>query len=303
MNQNKAKALNGVSASFLKAAACITMLIDHTAAIVLEEFLDYINNPLIKGMHLIGRISFVLFAFLLVEGFLHTHDIKRYLLRLLLFAAVAEIPYNISGGGGYLDFTRQNVLWTLAAGLGAIWCIRELKKGKIILKTLIVLAFCLTAILIRSDYTCLGVLLIVVLYLFREKPFQRFLFACLTLYFGQIIDWYGIATMQYGLKFLTGGALVRYDWRVIAWEARNEVYGALAFIFISFYNHSKGQQLPKLFFYLFYPVHLLILWEIRNRYLGYRSLFSEPPMIAALLICGIGFVVFLVIRKLKKRRI
>ena len=58
-----------------------------------------------------------IFCFLIVEGFLHTRDAKRYLLRLVLFALISEIPYDLAFGESAFDLNQQNVFFTLAAGL------------------------------------------------------------------------------------------------------------------------------------------------------------------------------------------
>ena len=92
-----------LSGSMLKVIACIAMLIDHTGAIVLSQYqpaltnLFYINGRGISAYRIvrdIGRCAFPIFCFLIVEGFLHTHDRRKYGRNLLLFALISEIPWN-----------------------------------------------------------------------------------------------------------------------------------------------------------------------------------------------------------------
>lgn len=104
----------GISGSTLKMIAIVTMLIDHIGAAVLARLLmvnglgelDQTNTDAIMQwlsangalywmytvMRMIGRVAFPIFCFLLVEGFLHTHDVKKYAMRLGLFALLSEIP-------------------------------------------------------------------------------------------------------------------------------------------------------------------------------------------------------------------
>ena len=92
-----------LSGSMLKLLACIAMLIDHTGAIILSHYppalteLFYINGKGITFYRIvrdIGRCAFPIFCFLIVEGFLHTHDRRKYGRNLLLFALISEIPWN-----------------------------------------------------------------------------------------------------------------------------------------------------------------------------------------------------------------
>ena len=92
-----------LSGSMLKLLACIAMLIDHTGAIILSHYppalteLFYINGKGITFYRIvrdIGRCAFPIFCFLIVEGFLHTHDRRKYGRNLLLFAIISEIPWN-----------------------------------------------------------------------------------------------------------------------------------------------------------------------------------------------------------------
>lgn len=129
----------GISGSTLKLMAIITMLIDHTAATVLERLLtikstENLNSNDLNAaneffaknawlytldivMRLIGRLAFPIFCFLLVEGFVHTHNIRKYALRLALFALLSEIPFNLALYGKVLYPGSQNVFFTLFLGL------------------------------------------------------------------------------------------------------------------------------------------------------------------------------------------
>ena len=123
----------GISGSTLKMIAIVTMLIDHIGAAVLARLLmvnglgelDQTNADAIMQwlsangalywtytiMRMIGRVAFPIFCFLLVEGFLHTHDVKKYAMRLGLFALLSEIPFDLMYGGTWFYPVHQNLIW------------------------------------------------------------------------------------------------------------------------------------------------------------------------------------------------
>ena len=93
-----------MSGSILKLIACLAMLIDHMAAFLPGDFMNMKETLFVIGnkavslrmiMHYIGRMAFPLFAFLITEGFTHTHDRKKYGINLLIFALISEIPWNL----------------------------------------------------------------------------------------------------------------------------------------------------------------------------------------------------------------
>lgn len=235
----------GISGSTLKLIAIISMFIDHTGAAVVARILNtypygtaasdgvyglfsYDNwYRIYQVMRGIGRIAFPIFCFLLVEGFLHTHNIKKYALRLLLFCFLSEIPFDLAFNNSILEFGYQNVFFTLFLGLLAMIGIHAAfsKDGwhptvKGILSLLVLLAAMLAAELLSTDYSYIGVFCIVMLYLTHENKFQQLFVGC-----------------------------IEFCW---------ELPAPLAFLPIAFYNGKRGWNL-KYFFYLFYPLHLLLL--------------------------------------------
>ncbi len=242
----------GISGGALKWLAILLMAIDHVGASLLENFIlnvwdrspfgyyfmeqwesIYAVDQVIRG---IGRPAFPIFCFLLVEGFVHTHDVKKYAFRLGVFVMVSEIPFDLAFWNMPFHRGHQNVFLTLLIGLLAIWLIRdgipwlrdrfEWAKGeRMAARLLAVLLGCALAELFCTDYGAYGILLIIVLYVFRE----------------------------YRLLQCIAGALC------ISWE----LPAPLAFLPIYFYNGKRGWQ-PKWFFYWFYPAHLLLYWGIGN---------------------------------------
>lgn len=239
----------GISGSTLKLIAIITMLIDHVgAAVVARMLLQYrADIPVMIGiresmdyetlytiyrvMRNIGRVAFPIFCFLLVEGFLHTRDCRKYALRLGLFALISEIPFDLAFSSRVLEFDYQNVFFTLFLGLLTMMACHEAEKRladrmwlRVLCCTVILFAGMGVAYLLHTDYDALGVLCIMVLYVFRNSRLYQ----------------------------VVAGALSFVWW---------EFWAIVAFVPVYFYNGQRGWKL-KYFFYLFYPVHLLILFAI-----------------------------------------
>lgn len=219
-----------MSGFLLKLIAMITMLIDHTAAILLTDSKWYL---LLRG---IGRVAFPIYCFLLVEGYFHTKDVKKYMLRLGIFALLSEIPFDLAFTPYYshLGFLQiQNVFFTLFIGLSVIHLMRiaeeKYKKTPALsyfLGGLAVIIGCVATVMLRTDYRILGVPMIVSFYLFRNS---------------KII----LTLVLFLLNQQLGGGL--------------QTYAFLAMAPIWFYNGKKGHKINRYIFYTFYPVHILIL--------------------------------------------
>lgn len=184
-----------------------------------------------NGFHAIGRISMPIFCFFIVEGFLHSRHIKRYILRLLIFALVSEIPYDLAFGSSSFDRSQQNVMFTLAAGLGMLILMSRWKKYVSVQVFIIIIAAGVTTAF-KFDGGYYGILMIALFYLFRKYKLASFvsvflLQVLIVLYFHESFD-------------------------------LNSVMALASLILIYCYNGKRGMNL-KYFFYGFYPLHLLIL--------------------------------------------
>ena len=162
------------------------MLIDHIGACVFERGLllvDEIRNDAAlfemlrntdRILRLIGRVSFPIFCFLLVEGFLHTHDRKKYALRLFLFALVSEIPFDLAIMGCLFDPVHQNVFFTLLIGLLAMMlCDYFRMQAQPVAQVLVLILAMVLAWALHTDYGYRGVLLIELLYIFRYDRMKQ----------------------------------------------------------------------------------------------------------------------------------
>lgn len=217
MNNNKR--FTGITGAGLKILAIITMVIDHMGAVLFPEQLI---------LRYIGRLSFPIFCFLLVEGFSHTRNVYKYVMRLGVFALVSEIPYDLAFTNEFPNWNKQNVFFTLCLGVATLYLIKYTKSNWE--RTIYIIFALFFAEMLKSDYGAFGILLILWFYMLYDDKVWK----------------------------LAGGAI---------WSFYNGIgiqsYGALAMIPISFYNGKRGIQL-KYIFYLFYPVHLLLLYQLRK---------------------------------------
>ncbi|MBR2836270.1 MAG: hypothetical protein IKE43_11275 [Coriobacteriales bacterium] len=277
-----------LDATVLKWIALICMLIDHTAAIfVWAIYLDASrhgdpNAAMYKQvydvMRIIGRITFPIFCFVLTEGLVYTRSRPKYALRLFLFAVVSEIPYDLALHSKTLTLTRGfdvfmrqltgfytsqlNVIFTLLLGFCAIWLAEELCKqiprfinylanrkrdpqNQLALATpewlcsLVTVGFLLIAMWLSSDkmldvsYHEYGIMLIGGFYLARRWRLAQ----CVM---GSLSTW----------------------WYCTQHPGSVQIWANMALVLLLFYNGKRGAGM-KYLFYLFYPLHLLILWILK----------------------------------------
>lgn len=248
-----------ISSAFLKNVAYFSMLTDHFFAVVFLAYLQWrmaegystvAENKAYRIGRAVGRIAFILFAFMAAEGFRYTHSRKKYLLRLGIFALCSEIPFDLAFYGKLYDTNGQNVYFTLFLGVAAL-CLLKSLKGHFILQAIGITLCCITAAFLRTDYMFMGVLLIVTFYIYR----RFFWLQCLM---GSAVIYAGIVLVNMVRNFGKGITL-----DVFLQSGMSELYGLFAFVLIYFYNGKKGRQLPKMCYYLFYPLHLLALYGIK----------------------------------------
>lgn len=143
-----------LTAAVLHIIAMTLMLMDHLWATLL---------PAREWLTCAGRVAFPIFAFMAVEGYFHTRSFKKYILRMLLFAVLSEIPFDLMYGGTWFYPVHQNVLWTFLLGLLGVWLMEQVrKKGKtwmyLLVCVLVVPAGLVLGTLCMVDYYGVGVL-------------------------------------------------------------------------------------------------------------------------------------------------
>lgn len=245
----------GLSQEALKLLACVTMLIDHVGYVLvypMYQQVGFINGDtlvsakLLQTVYLvlrsIGRLSLPIFAFLLVEGFLHTRNRKKYALRLAIGALLSEIPYNLVVSGSPVWRYQQSIMITLLLGFCALLVMERCKK--LAWKPVAIIPFAILSELLCADYGWGGVALIALFELSRYVYNRNLVRFCGMLV---LFHYMSSAMLQFGNFSLPMQAL-----------------GALAMLFISAYDGRKvsGSKAVQWGFYLFYPVHLLVLYLI-----------------------------------------
>jgi hypothetical protein len=216
-----------MSSLVLKITALITMIIDHYGAIFQSNIIIY---------RIIGRLAFPIYCFLLVEGYTHTSNIKKYASRLLAFAFISEIPFDLAFFGK-IGFEHQNIFFTLFIGLAAIYFIDN-KEGKYSTNSaFIIIAASVTATLLRTDYQFIGIIYILAFYFTRDQAKPK--------------------------KFLTIGLIM---FAVNLSAGMLQQFSLLALIPIYFYNKTEGRKnkILQISFYTAYPLHLIIFYLINT---------------------------------------
>ena len=237
-----------LTAAVLHIIAMTLMLMDHLWATLL---------PAKEWLTCAGRVAFPIFAFMAVEGYFHTRSYKKYILRMLLFAVLSEIPFDLMYGGTWFYPVHQNVLWTFLLSLLGVWLMEQVrKKGKtwmyLLVCVLVVLAGLVLGTLCMVDYYGAGVLTVFVFYFLHGRKWWCFLGQLAALY------WLNVE--------LLGGLMYPVQLFGMEFELCQQGLALLALIPIWLYRGRQGYH-SKPFQYLcyaFYPVHMLLLVVVLN---------------------------------------
>ena len=245
---------DGLNGNQLKLIAVISMLCDHAAIRLLayglipalyvagKDTVAECWNQAFWILRSVGRMAFPIYVFLLTEGFCHTRNRRRYALRLGVFALISEIPFDLLVYGKIWDTHSQNVFFTLFLGvlmLTAVdWIGRNTDAAHSQYRQMaVIVGAALLAWFLRTDYDAAGIMLIAVLFWFRLTPDT----ACLA---GFVL----MAAAEFRPVYIPGLAV--------------------SFFLIRCYNGTRGSWKGKWFFYLVYPVHLLVLYGISRLVFG-----------------------------------
>lgn len=225
-----------LTGSHLKLLAILFMVVDHTAAFLWRDAAWANEAFFVVGprevtpyflMRCVGRLSFPIFAFLIVEGFLHTRSRRKYGRNLLLFALASELPWNLVHTGTCF-YPVQNIFFTLFLGYLGL-CALQRFRARPAGQAAALVGLLAASILLRVDFGCSGYGFILLLYVLRDRPLPR---------------------------AVIGSCLLPSRW-----------IAGLAFIPLSLYNGRRGfvhGPVAKYAFYLFYPLHLLVLYFLKQ---------------------------------------
>ena len=231
----------GITAMQLRLLAMILMLLAHLWATVI---------PGNDWMTYAGRMAMPIFAFQIAEGYCHTSNVKKYRNRLLLFALLSEIPFDLVMGGGVFFPYHQNVMFTLLLGLWACAVLDKAKRkgpaGGWLKGALMALLICLIGLLTLVDYGFMGISMVILFFLLRDFPLARA---------AQLI-----AMVLLNIVFFEGQSLVLLlGGREIFFPVQG--FAVLALVPIWLYNGEKGRggKAAQYAAYAFYPLHLLAI--------------------------------------------
>lgn len=197
------------------------MFINHLGNVLYGT--NLINQNLWNMAIIIGRIAFPIYCFLLIEGYKHTHNIKKYILRMLMFAIISQVPYHYYKLACGTD-VNLNILWLFVISLMALYLA---DKDKIFILPSYLLAASL-CILLKVDYGLFGFLFILTL----AKSKHRIIWSMLL--------------------------LITYCW---IYCSSFQFYSLMALPFLIIYNGEAGKsnKFIQYGYYLFYPLHLTLL--------------------------------------------
>lgn len=176
-------------------------------------------------------------------------------MRLLGFALVTELPFNLFYSSRWFNPYHQNVLFTLLLGLMAIYVIDKARNNRtpkaIGLSVLFLALICVGAVIGFVDYGFLGMLTVVMFYLLRDFPFA-WLCQLAAMVLINIVFFEGLV-----FPFEIFGKTI---------EIPTQGFAVFSLIPIWFYGGRKGKssKIMQYGFYAFYPVHMLILYLIKH---------------------------------------
>lgn len=214
---------------------------------------DHLWGTIVPGndwLTCVGRIAFPIFAFMIVEGYFHTNNLKKYVKRLFVFSIISEIPFNLAMGSRLFYPVHQNVLWSFLISIGLIHWNEKVKEKKLWKRIMVgVLSVCIgyiAGIVTFVDFYHAGILTVLAFYFFRQKKWW-----C---YVGQFVCLYYIN------KEILGGFMYEIPLFGSTFYLMRQGLALLALIPIWLYRGKQGlyNKAIKYTYYWFYPVHLLI---------------------------------------------
>lgn len=237
-----------LSSSTLHILAMGLMLCDHMWAALF---------PAAEWLTCLGRLAYPIFAFMLVEGYTHTRGLRRYLLRMLLWACLSEVPFDLMYGGTAFYPYHQNVLWTFLLSL-LLMALADKCRARFqpvpaaLLSAGIALLGFVLGYVLMLDYYGVGVLTVLLFYFLRER------------------NWKSRAIQLLGMYLLNVELLGGYCYIVKLFGYEVEIVqqglALLALIPIWLYQGRQGFHTRAFRYvcYAFYPVHMLALVLVRG---------------------------------------
>lgn len=223
-----------LSSFLLRLTALLCMIVDHAGLALF---------PNVGLFRCVGRAAFPLYCFLLVQGYLHTRNLRAYMRRLLLLAILSEIPFDLLIFGSTVSLMEQNAVFSLLLGLLAV-CAADTMEARGAWPMAAAALLALSAMILRVSYGWLPVALCLAFYYGRDRRSAAVLAAA-------------CALLLYTLSLLLSG--VAMSWVLVS------LCALLALLPILLFNGKRGLRSPamSLLFYAAYPLHILALLVIR----------------------------------------
>lgn len=223
---------------------------------VISMFCDHLGDALFGHLtifNILGRVAFPIFAFQISQGFLYTKNLKKYALRLTIFAIISQIPFSLFVNKFLSSTSGLNIFFTLLLGLGCMMVydyFSKLQSKELNIRFLgiefkkyigfmVVFFIAILGEILQVDYGFWGIAVIFSFYFFRENKIAM------------IISFVILCLIKYGLWILMYPFHIFYILLCIA--------TIFPIIFIWLYNGKQGPKV-KYLLYIFYPLHLLLLY-------------------------------------------
>lgn len=231
-----------LNSNHLKFIAILAMTIDHIADLMYPGFPD---NPVAIALHIVGRLTAPIMWFFICEGFYFTKNLKKYLLRMFIFAIISHFAYCFAFGIDYIPFSdgvlnQTSVIWPLFWAIVVLWLLNGDNKLKEWQKWLLIMA--INIITFPSDWSCIAVMAIMSMYSNRNNL----------------------------KKQMQGMMLWVCIYAIVSFFCVNKIYAivqlgvVLVYPVLKQYNGQKGNaKWLKWFFYIYYPAHLIIVGILR----------------------------------------
>lgn len=221
-----------LNSNSLKIIAILAMVLDHIAIAFIS-----MSSPFYYILRIIGRITAPIMFYSLANGFFYTKNKFKYGFRLLLFAVISQIPYSLFLDNKVIVYDNYNILFTLFLSFICLYALYDIKNY--FFKILILLLMC--SLSLFCEYGIFGIVLVLMFYLFRESKLKTFFYSilcCLYLLIRTTLENSVIVFVLFGGLFL-------------------------AIPLFNMDSGEKGKLNLKYMFYLFYPIHLIVLYLIR----------------------------------------
>lgn len=265
----------GVDGFTLKVIAIIGMTANHVSH-VLGSMMPWQVTLL---LHSLGGVTFAIMAFLMVEGYLHTSNLRRYAARLFVFALISQVPFSLCFGA------HANVLFTLLMGLFLLWAWDTLTSRGPALKCAFALLFAaVTAISYFCDWAIIGPAIVLLFYLTRRMGTRGVLLTMALPYAYTIIKALVVlvpelqSCLELGEQVVARGMTDAYRMMYVAGtpvylsakllgKCASIGYALVGFtiatVCICNYNGERGRSM-KWLFYAYYPAHLAVIWGVKQ---------------------------------------